>query len=122
MSFSLPEKERLKGKRAVAALLGGGRWGFTSHLKYCWCLRSGETPGATSRLMVSVPKRFFKRAVRRNLLKRRLREAYRTGKQALDGRRIDLMLQYNAKELLDFRDIKAQVETIFERIADEAHA
>ncbi len=120
MTFGLPEKERLKGKRAVSALLTGGRWGFTTHLKYCWRVREEEETGP-ARMMVSVPKRLFKRAVRRNLFKRRMREAYRIGKHRLDGRQVDLMLQYNTKEILEYREIRSQVDTILDRIANENH-
>ena len=38
---------------------------------------------ATTQFAFSVPKRLFKRAVDRNLLKRRMREVYRINKQYL---------------------------------------
>ena len=68
------------------------------------------------RLLVSVPKRFFKRAVKRNLLKRRIREAYRVRK--IPG--VDILLQYNSQELTDFAVIEAEVSTILERIGSAA--
>ena len=71
---TLPKEERLCGKTTVSALISDGKWGTTAHLRYCWA--AGRESGC-NRLMVAVPKKYFKRAVRRNLLKRRLREAYR---------------------------------------------
>ena len=93
VSNGLPKSARLYGKTAIAALMKGGRWGFAGCLKYCWMPREAD-----SRLMVSVPKRLFKRAVKRNLLKRRIREAYRVRKP--EG--IDILIQYNRPEIQDF--------------------
>ena len=69
--------------------------------------------------MVSVPKRFFKRAVKRNLLKRRLREAYRTQKELLGPSSIDVLFLYNSKEVLDFLSIKEEVASVLKKISDE---
>ena len=71
---------------------------------------AGEFPG---RILVSVPKRFFKRAVKRNLLKRRIREAYRVRKIA----GVDVMFQYNSAELAPFTAISADVAAILSRIS-----
>ena len=100
---TLGKAERLSGKKSVATLLAGGRWGSLGHFRYCWMFRTdgvsaGNLPG---RILVSVPKRCFKRAVKRNLLKRRIREAYRV--QKLPG--ADIMFQYNSAELADFGQI-----------------
>jgi len=69
--------------------------------------------------MVSVPKRFFKRAVKRNLLKRRMREAYRTQKSMLGPSSIDILFLYNSKEVNDFQTIKEEVSVILKNISDE---
>ena len=69
--------------------------------------------------MVSVPKRFFKRAVKRNLLKRRLREAYRTQKELLGPSSVDVLFLYNSKEVLDFLSIKEEVASVLKKISDE---
>lgn len=68
-----------------------------------------ERPG---RILISVPKRFFKRAVKRNLLKRRIREAYRVRKIA----GVDILFQYNSPEIADFATISAEVAAILERV------
>lgn len=66
--------------------------------------------------MVSVSKKFFKRAVRRNLLKRRMREAYRTRKDLLPLSGVDCLFAYSSKEIIDFGDICSEIETILTRI------
>lgn len=63
-------------------------------------------------MTVSVPKRLFKRAVDRNLLKRRIREAYRKNKKELYAVleqkeiKLDLVIQYQNREIESFHVIE----------------
>jgi len=63
-------------------------------------------------MAVSVPKRLFKRAVDRNLLKRRIKEAYRLNKRVLyeflhqENRKLHMVIQYQQKEITDFQTIE----------------
>ena len=113
MDFSLPKQDIIRSKRDIDALFESGRTISRYPLK-AW-YRAGNGCG-TSRMMVSVPKRYFKRAVKRNLLKRRIREAYRTQKQLATGVPVDLMIQYNCAELMDFETISREVAAILSAI------
>lgn len=114
LANTLPKEERLCGKTNVSALIAGGKWNSTTHFRFCW--RKGKE-GTPNRIMVSVPKKLFKRAVKRNLLKRRIREAYRTRKSILEATGVDILFQYNHDELLSFADICTEIEAILNRIA-----
>ncbi|MGN0201607.1 MAG: ribonuclease P protein component [Candidatus Cryptobacteroides sp.] len=118
--YTLSKNERLCGKTRISALMSKGRWGKTDSLKYCY-LEDSASPGSAgeNRIMVSVPKKFFKRAVKRNLLKRRLRESYRTQKELLPPKGLSIMFLYNSPEILESSSIREQVQTILNRIADE---
>lgn len=122
---TFPKAERISGVKDVAALLAGGKWMRSDLLKACYMRNDLEF----SRIVVSVPKRLFKRAVKRNLLKRRIREAYRLQKELLAGSTagqmqgshafgFDLLLQYNSPEVADFVAIKADVAAVLRRIAE----
>lgn len=76
-----------------------------------------ETGNDVDRIMVSVPKKMFKRAVKRNLLKRRIRESYRKQKHNLtiEGG-LDVLFTYNTKEIMTYEQIYATVGQIIERI------
>ena len=57
---SFPKSERISGVKDVAALLAGGKWCRSDLLKACY-MRNGLE---YSRVVVAVPKRLFKRAVK----------------------------------------------------------
>lgn len=114
LANTLPKEERLCGKTSVSALIAGGRWGSTAHMKYCFLAgREDEL----NRIMVSVPKKFFKRAVKRNLLKRRIREGYRTQKELLSVNGVDILFQYNSPEIMDFEVVREEVASVLRRIS-----
>lgn len=117
MTQTLPKTERLSGKTAVGTLMKKGRWGVSGCLKYCVLSPGGSD---VDRVMVSVSKRIFKRAVRRNLLKRRMRESYRTQKDQLgQAGPLDLLLVYNSKEILDYQVIRQDVAAVLQHIAHQ---
>lgn len=117
--LTLPKSERLHGKLKISALMSKGRWGFTPGLKYCFLKDTASSSlKEANNIIVSVPKRLFKRAVKRNLLKRRLREAYRTQKGLLPPEGYSILFLYNTKEVLDYAAVREQVGAILQKIAE----
>ena len=78
--FTLPKEERLCSRKALEELFEGSN---KSTLAYPVRAVFQQTEETGTRIMVSVSKRFFKRAVKRNRIKRQLREAYRLNKHIL---------------------------------------
>ena len=108
---TLPKKERLCGKTGISKLLANGKHGNIPGFRFCYL--SGNQLDY-NRIMVSVPKKIFKRAVKRNLLKRRLRESYRRQKHSL-APGIDLLMTYSTKEILSYEEIYAAVGQVIEK-------
>lgn len=83
--LTLTKEERICSKKLIEALFAGnGSRSMTSYPIRAVFLEQkiaeGEPP---VQLLVSVPKRCFKRAVKRNRVKRQIREAFRRNKQVL---------------------------------------
>ena len=70
------------------------------------------------RLVISVPKRIFKRAVKRNLIRRRIRHAWRLNRDSFPeyGPKHFLVI-YTTSEILDYERISESVKTVFSKIS-----
>ena len=114
MDLSLPRGRIIRRKLDIGALLEKGEPHYRHPLKAI-CIT--DTAAGDARMMVSVPKRNFKHAVDRNLLKRRVREAFRRNRAVLNGRSVDVLFVYTAKEKYGYERIEASVVEILGGLA-----
>lgn len=128
---SLSRAERLRSLSAIRRLFGEGQSGFVYPFRYNFLIHT-DAPLASEELMIhsseyvkvmfSVPKRFHKRANKRNLLKRRSREAYRLNREPMinhlssRGLSVELALVYSAKECHSYKTIEYAVQRILEQV------
>ena len=111
---TLPKAERLCGKTGISRLLAEGRHGSVPCLRYLYLKGTGNE---SNRILISVPKKSFKRAVKRNLLKRRIRESWRKQKHDLAAEGgIDILFMYTTKEVLEYAQIYTAVGQVIEKI------
>lgn len=120
---TLKKKERLSVGTDLSRLFASGRYGITDGFRYCYRIGNGLS---FNRIVVSVPKKCFRRAVKRNLLKRRIREAYRLNKNLLpvnaEKGGTDIIFIYRTKDILDFSTIFLSVRNILENLAAKVTA
>jgi ribonuclease P protein component len=113
--FSFPKAERLSKRNTIQELFAKGS-SFYIHPFKVLVLTDLEAKSPHQALF-SVSKRNFKRAVDRNLVKRRMREAYRFNKPLLpESPKLQIAYIYTAKEILDFHQISKKFLEINKRL------
>ena len=119
-SHTLPRAERLRTLGAIRRLFGSGESGFVYPFRYVWFAEGDEQMSAE--VLFSVPKKFHKRANRRNLVRRRTKEAYRLNKERLVGcgksAAVDVALIYSTKEIVPYKTIEHVLHRIFQQIVE----
>ncbi|WP_421891150.1 ribonuclease P protein component [Marinoscillum sp.] len=121
-SFSFPKREKLTGKKDIEELFKNGS-SFYLHpllLKY---QREKDPAVIYHRALFTVSKKNFKRAVKRNLLKRRMREAYRLHKsiiyQSPAGAFYHLAFVYLDKSPLPYGEIEDKLKKLLIRLESQ---
>lgn len=113
--FTLPKEERLCSRKALEELFGGSNKSILAYPVRAVFQKTEETE---IRIMVSVSKRFFKRAVKRNRIKRQLREAYRLNKHILQPAEggLHVAFLWNSNELLPSAKVMEKMQTLLSKI------
>ena len=120
-SRTLPRAERLRTLGAIRRLFESGESGFVYPFRYVWFAEADDRMSAE--VLFSVPKKFHKRANRRNLLRRRAKEAYRLNKRLLlaEGGKtaaVDVALIYSSKEIVSYKTVENALRRILQQIAE----
>ena len=117
---SLPKSERLHSFGAIRRLFKEGQSGFVYPFRYMFYVEDAAQPEAA--ILFSTPKKFHKRANKRNLLRRRMREVYRlnnaTLHSALGNRRIEFAVVYSSKTIHDYKTIENGIKRVLQQIVE----
>ncbi len=116
-SQQFSKKERLCKKKDIQELFAMGK-AFTIYPLRVLYVPATDPP---NKVLISVPKRSFKKAADRNLLKRRIREAYRTQKNILlqQGKPFHIAFVYLGREILNFNIIDKKLKEALFRLVNK---
>ena len=116
------KEERLSGKLTVNKVFTSGKSFFLHPFLVYYLPVDQITDPDVNRILITVSKKNYKRAVHRNLVKRRIRESYRVSKpeilSLLKDEHYHVGLVYISKEIHTFEFIKAKMKKIFMKIAE----
>lgn len=119
--------ERLNKKKIIEKMFAGGSRSFSIFpLRVVWL--PAEELDVQASILISVSKRRFKRAVKRNRIKRQIREAYRLNKQILlaplteKNSRLAIAFIYLADELMNSALVEEKIKAALTRIVEKISA
>ena len=124
--FSLSKNERLKSKKNIDTLFLHGRafFVFPYSVKYL-IFDELMNPEEALKLVASVPKRKFKRANKRNTIRRRLKESYRINKVELKqllinkNKSMHLLVTYNANEEIPYQEMNENMKKVLQILEEK---
>jgi ribonuclease P protein component len=119
---SFSKGERLCGIKAVSELFSGGRTLNLPPLRIIYRILPSDENYQRVRVLVSVPRRQFKKAVDRNLIRRRIKEAWRSDKSPLTeavertDSRLELAIIWNDTVIRSYDETSKSVKEAIGRL------
>lgn len=116
--FTFTKAERLSKEKLIKELFEKGSSFYLYPFKVVHRPSPDQSEIAVHQVLISVSTRQFKRAVDRNKVKRRIREAYRLQKEIIQSRPEKGIFSfiYTAKEILPYPEIKSKLFLVLEKI------
>ena len=118
------KSERLCSKKDIQSLFEQGKSFGVYPFRLIW-LRYDEETISPARIVVSIPKKRFKRAVKRNLLRRRIKESYRLRKggfyKELDhlNTKVNFVVIYTGDTVLNYHELDRKISSLLLRFLKE---
>lgn len=123
--YTLAKEERLSWKRYIDLLFAEGKSFVAFPLRVVY-LNVESGPDVPVSMLVSVSKKKFKRAVKRNQVKRQVREAYRMRKPELteqlagENKKLLVAFLYIDKEIHSFREMEKAMSKAVRLLREKA--
>ena len=122
--FQFPKKQKLCGEKVIERLFANGKSISEKPFRAIWNFEKNNDQVCVKSLIV-VSKKRLKLAVDRNVVKRRIKEAYRLQKKKLEcflestNQQLNLAIIYQEEEILDYKTLEEKINLLLSRLIKE---
>ena len=122
--FKFPKKQKLCGEKVIERLFANGKSISEKPFRAIWNFEKNNDQVCVKSLIV-VSKKRLKLAVERNVVKRRIKEAYRLQKKQLEcflegtNQQLNLAIIYQEEEILDYKTLEEKINLLLSRLIKE---
>ena len=122
--FQFPKKQKLCGEKVIERLFANGKSISEKPFRAIWNFEKNNDQVFVKSLIV-VSKKKLKLAVERNVVKRRIKEAYRLQKKKLEcflestSQQLNLAIIYQEEEILDYKTLEEKINLLLSRLIKE---
>lgn len=118
------KEERLTSKKAIDRLFSESKGFYLDPFSVIWSTEPFDT-AYPARILISVPRKKIRKAVQRNFIKRRIREAYRLQKKSFyeflvnNKSYCSFALIYNSREIKEYKVLEEKILLVLQRLQKE---
>ena len=122
--FEFPKKQKLCSETVIKEMFSNGKSFTTSAVRLVWKEDNNEDE-VTVKSIIVVPKKKIKLAIKRNIIRRRMKEIYRLHKidleNMLKGKKLQLSIAmiYQKENILSYKTMEEEIKLILERLIKE---
>lgn len=127
-NFTYNNNQKLKSRKAIESLFAEGKVINIAPLRANWLLTDNNSNDVNKLLCsVGVSKRYFKKAVERNRIKRLMREAWRLQKNGLEenlqGQKklLHVFINYTGQDMPEYKTVFEKTGAIIEKLLERAN-
>jgi len=122
--FEFPKKQKLCNDTAIKNMFSNGKSFVVDPIRLVWKEELNPDEVALKSIIV-VPKKKLNLAADRNVMRRRMKEAYRLQKTAIESFlkseniQLSIALIYQVEEILPYKTIEEKIKLILSRLREE---